>query len=77
MNVLDSAFAGKSMLGGETERDALAPDCLMVTGTHSLLSLQKTMTPSRAAIEVLASALNVKVSVFPLVALFVSFTHSG
>ena len=77
VNVLDSDLAVKVMLAGETESVALAPACFTVTGTHSLLSLQKTMTPSRATVEVLASALNEKVSVLPLVVLSACFTHSG
>ena len=56
---LASAFAVNVSSAGETESVALAPTCFTVTGTHSLLSLQKTMTPSRASVEVFASALNV------------------
>ena len=58
-NVLLSDFAVNASSAGETESVALAPVCLTVTGTHSLLSLQNTMTPSRASVEVFASAVNV------------------
>ena len=54
-----SGLAVNVSSAGETESEAFAPACLTVTWMHSLLSLQNTMTPSRASVEVFASAVNV------------------
>ena len=52
-----SGLAVNVSSAGETESEAFAPACLTVTWMRSLLSLQNTMTPSRASVEVFASAI--------------------